>query len=187
MTARQRPLPRAWLMTDERMGERLWEAIDRLPIKHAGIVFRHYRTPPEQRAALAARIADICNRRTLALAIAADADLARSLEAKLVHNPTEVPVDLPFSRSVHSIGEAYAAAADGAALVFVSPVYPTSSHPTRKPLCRPLALKIAKAAGAPAIALGGMNALKSARLEREGFYGWAGIDAWLRADGGLKI
>jgi hypothetical protein len=24
-----------------------------------------------------------------------------------------------------------------------------------------------------------MNSLKFARLEREGFYGWAGIDAWL--------
>ena len=187
MTARQRPLPRAWLMTDERMGERLWEAIDRLPIKHAGIVFRHYRTPPEQRAALAGRIADICHRRTLALAVAADADLARSLEAELVHNPTEVPADLPFSRSVHSIEDAEAAGADGAALVFVSPVYPTSSHPGRKALHRPLALRIAKAAGAPAIALGGMNALKSARLEREGFYGWAGIDAWLEASSGLRI
>ena len=43
MTDRQRPWPRAWLMTDERMGERLWEAIDRLPVKHSGIVFRHYR------------------------------------------------------------------------------------------------------------------------------------------------
>jgi hypothetical protein len=26
-----------------------------------------------------------------------------------------------------------------------------------------------------------MDALKSARLQREGFYGWAGIDAWLDA------
>lgn len=183
MNARQRPFPRAWLMTDERMGERLWEAIDRLPIKHSGIVFRHYRTPPGARSALARRIADICHRRSLTLAIAADADLARILGADLVHNPPDVPSDLPFSRSVHSIEEAESAKSDGAALVFVSPVYPTSSHPGRKPLYRPLALRIAKAAGAPAIALGGMDALKSARLEREGFYGWAGIDAWLGRPG----
>jgi len=181
MTARQRPLPRAWLMTDERMGERLWEAIDRLPIKHSGIVFRHYRTPPADRALLAKRIADICHRRSLTLAIGADANLARTLDADFLHNPTELPVDLAFSRSVHSLEQAEAAKADGAALVFVSPVYPTSSHPGRKPLFRPLALRIARAAGAPAIALGGMNAFKSARLEREGFYGWAGIDAWLDA------
>jgi len=36
-----------------------------------------------------------------------------------------------------------------------------------------------QAAGVPAIALGGMDALKFARLRSEGFYGWAGIDAWL--------
>lgn len=187
MTGRQRPLPRSWLMTDERMGERLWEAIDRLPIKHAGIVFRHYQAPVDVRSALARRIADICQRRSLALAIAVDADLARSLGADLVHNPLHVPTDLPFSRSVHSIGQAERANADGAALVFVSPVYPTSSHPGRKALYRPLASRIARTAGVPAIALGGMNALKFAKLERDGFYGWAGIDAWLDAHSALRI
>lgn len=180
MTSRQRPWPRAWLMTDERMGERLWTAIDRLPINHAGIVFRHYATSPEVRAILARRIADICDRRGLALAIAADVDLARTLGADLVHNPTGTTYGLPFSRAVHSIEEADAAKAEGAALVFVSPVYPTTSHPGGKPLRHALALKIAKAAGVPAIALGGMDSVKSAQLERDGFYGWAGIDAWLR-------
>jgi thiamine-phosphate pyrophosphorylase len=180
MNSRQTDWPRQWLMTDERMGEQLWTAIDRLPIKHAGIVFRHYQTPPHARAMLARRIADICHRRSLTLAVAADIELAQALAADLVHNPPEMPHGLPFSRSVHSLEEAERAKAEGAALVFVSPVYPTSSHPGRRPLYRPLALRIAKAAGVPAIALGGMNSLKSARLEREGFYGWAGIDAWMK-------
>ncbi len=174
-------------MTDERMGEQLWIAIDRLPIKHAGIVFRHYMTAPDARTALATRIADICHRRSLALAIAGDADLARTLGADLVHNPHETPHDLPFSRAVHSIEEAETAKAEGAALVFVSPVYSTRSHPGQKPLYRPLALRIAKAAGVPAMALGGMDSLKSARLQREGFYGWAGIDAWLSENSLLRI
>ena len=186
MTSRQRPWPRAWLMTDERMGDRLWTAIDHLPIKHAGIVVRHYATAADIRAILAHRIADICHRRSLALAIAGDVELARSLGADFVHNPTERPSDLPFSRSVHSLDEAEAAKTDGAALVFVSPVYPTKSHPGRKALYRPLAQRIAKAAGVPAIALGGMDSLKSARLEREGFYGWAGIDAWLSENSALR-
>jgi len=173
-------------MTDERMGERLWEAIDRLPTEQAGIVFRHYLTPPEVRAALAARIANICHRRSLTLGIAADPDLAWSTGADFIHNPSSIPADLPFSRSVHSLGEAAAARIDGASLVFVSPVYPTSSHPGRKALYRPLALRIAKAAEIPALALGGMNPLKSARLEREGFHGWAGIDAWLDAESGFR-
>ena len=179
MNARQRDWPRAWLMTDERMGDRLWEAIDRLPIKHSGIVFRHYRTPPVTRAALAGRIAEICRRRSLMLAIAGDEDLARTLRADLIHNPAEPPVDLAFSRSIHSMEEAEAAREAGAALVFVSPVYPTRSHPGQKPLGLARAKRIAEATGAPAIALGGMTEFKFPRLEREGFYGWAGIDAWL--------
>ena len=183
MTSRQRPWPRQWLMTDERMGEHLWEALDRLPTKHAGIVFRHYRTPREIRALLAGRIADISHRRNLALAIAADCELARTLGADLVHNPSGPPVGLPFSRAVHSLEDAEAAKAEGASLVFVSPVYPTNSHPGRRALYRPLAVRIARAAGVPAVALGGMDAFKSARLEREGFHGWAGIDAWLKASG----
>jgi thiamine-phosphate pyrophosphorylase len=172
-------------MTDERMGEQLWTAIDRLPIKHSGIVFRHYRAANRQ--ALGERIAELCRRRSLTLAVAGDVELARSLRADLVHNPVERSLDLPFSRAVHSLQEADEAKAEGASLIFVSPVYPTGSHPGRKALYPPLALRIAKAAGLPAIALGGMNQLKSARLEREGFYGWAGIDAWLGDDNALRI
>ena len=177
MTARQRPWPRAWLMTDERMGEELWSAIDRLPAG-SGIVFRHHSTPLDIRALLSERIAELCHRRSLTLAVAADAGLAQSVGAALVHNPTRSS-GLPFSKSVHSIGEAEAAKAEGAALVFVSPVFVTRSHPEREPLGVAKASAIVRAAAVPAIALGGMTALKFAQLEREGFYGWAGIDAWL--------
>lgn len=183
MTARQTPWPRAWLMTDERMGECLWEAIDRLPARNAGIVFRHYAIQADARADLGQRIADICRRRSLVLAIAADENLARTLGADLIHNPPEPLIDLPFSRSVHSLVEAEGAKADGVALVFVSPVYPTSSHPDRGSLGLALASRIATAAGVPAIALGGMTERKFPLLESEGFYGWAGIDAWLGEEG----
>jgi thiamine-phosphate pyrophosphorylase len=179
MTGRQRDWPRAWLMTDERMGDRLWTAIDRLPIKHSGIVFRHYSLAKDMRAVLARRIADICHRRGIALAVAGDEEFAATVGADLVHNPPEAPRRLPFSRSVHSIDEAEAARAANAAIVFVSPIYPTQSHPDEKGLGRPLAARIAQAAGVPAIALGGMDASKYERLQRDGFYGWAGIDAWL--------
>lgn len=180
MTDRQRPWPRSWLMTDERLGEHLWAAIDRLTPKESGIVFRHHSTAPEPRSAIGRRIADICARRGFTLAVARDEGLARTLGAALVHNPAELPVRLPFSRSVHSLDEAQAAREAGAALVFVSPVHPTRSHPAAKPLGKPLALRIAKTAGVPAIALGGMDRRKFAGLQRDGFYGWAGIDAWIR-------
>lgn len=181
MSYRQQAWPTQWLMTDERIGGRLWEAVDRLTANDSGIVFRHYRTDPEARAAIARRIADICRRRRFTLAVARDEELARTLNADLIHNPAQPPQrDLPYSMAVHSIAEAEAARRAGAALVFVSPVHPTRSHPEAKALGKPLALRIARAAGVPAIALGGMNKQRFAGLRRDGFYGWAGIDAWIR-------
>ena len=177
MKSRQTDWPREWLMTDERLGDRLWTAMDRLPGNRAGVVFRHYATPPKVRAPLACRVAEICHRRGFTLAIS-DEELAGSLGADLIHNPRELPADRPFSRSVHSLEQAEAAKADGASLVFVSPVHPTRSHPGRTALGKVLALRIAREAGVPAIALGGMDARYAAELIRDGFHGWAGIDAW---------
>ena len=177
--SRRQPLPRLWLMTDERMGERLWEAIDRLEHGRRGIVFRHYGSPAEKRQMIAQRVAELCRKRKLTLAVARDVELARSLGAQLVHNPDAEVANLPFSRAVHSLAEAEAARAEGAALVFVSPVRPTRSHPDRKALGKTSAAKIAKAAGVPAIALGGMDWLAWMGM-RDIFHGWAGIDAWMK-------
>jgi len=178
MSANQPPWPREWLMTDERIGKRLWEAIDALP-SGAGIVFRHYATPDGARVALAWDIARHCRERGLTLAVARDVDLARQLGAQLVHNPSGEPDDLPFSRSAHSFEEARAACDSGAALLFVSPVFPTSSHPGRRALGQDEAIRIAEVCPMPAIALGGVNRANFEPLRRGGFYGWAGIDAWL--------
>ena len=42
------PVPRLWLMTDERQGETLWRALERLP-ERSGVVFRHYSLPAKER------------------------------------------------------------------------------------------------------------------------------------------
>src|SRR5438046_2075834 len=128
MEARQQSWPREWLMTDERVGERLWAAIDGLSAG-AGIVVRHYSIGPEARQELAERVAAMGLSRGLTLAIASDEKLALRLGAALVHNPTDAPARLPFSRSVHTVAQAQAARAEGAVLVFVSPVFATRSHP----------------------------------------------------------
>ena len=52
---RRQPLPRLWLMTDERQGEGLWAALERLP-RGAGIVFRHYGLPAAERRRLFERV-----------------------------------------------------------------------------------------------------------------------------------
>ena len=181
MAANQPPWPREWLMTDERIGERLWEAMEHVP-SGGGVVFRHYATPGEERGRLAERVALVCRERRLALAVARDVVLAGRLDAQLVHNPAADLGILPFSRSAHSKEQAAAAWQAGASLVFLSPIFPTRSHPDAAPLARDEASAIIAACPVPVIALGGMNQDRFEQLRDDGFYGWAGIDAWLPAD-----
>ena len=161
--------PRAWMMTDDRMGEGLWDALARLPVG-AGVVLRD--------SLLGERVARLCEQRGLTLAVSRDVALATALGAALVHNPASI-TKLPFSRSIHDEADARLAKADGATLVFVSPVFPTRSHPGGDALGVDDAARLAKIAGVRAIALGGMNGERFAALALRGFYGWAGIDAWL--------
>lgn len=179
MAANQPSWPRQWLMTDERIGDRLWEAIGRLPEGKAGIVLRHYATPADERARLARRVADLAGERGLTLAIARDVLLVHQLGARLVHNPASDPAMLPVSRSAHSLGEARAAVAAGASLIFLSPLFATRSHPGRPTLSREVSRQIIAECPVPVIALGGMDADRFASREVDGFHGWAGIDAWL--------
>ena len=181
MAANQPPWPREWLMTDERISDRLWEAMDRLPAG-GGVVFRHYAIPTAERMALAIRVAEICGGRGLTLSIAHDIDLAEQLGARLVHNPASRPACLPFSRSAHSFQEAKAVCGSGASLIFLSPLFPTRSHPGAAPLSREAGLAIVAECPVPVIALGGMSRARFEEIRSDGFYGWAGIDAWLSAE-----
>jgi len=181
MAANQPPWPRDWLMTDERMGERLWSAIERVPAGAGGIVFRHYTLDPSERRDFGKRVAALALERKLLLSVARDVSLAEQLGAHLVHNP-QGATDLPFSRSVHDEREAHAAREAQADLVFVSPLYPTRSHPGAIALGVERATRLAEIAGCPAIALGGMTFGKFWALG-PAFHGWAGIDAWMEDEG----
>nr|WP_294851530.1 thiamine phosphate synthase [uncultured Sphingomonas sp.] len=173
-----RTWPRRWLMTDERMGDQLFAAIRRLP-RGSGVVFRHDRLPGAERARLARSVARLCRRRGLMLAVARDSMLARRVGADLVHQPTRFPGLLPISRSVHNANEAAQARRYRTALVFVSPLFPTNSHPDRPSLGWKYGAELARIAGVPAVALGGMNESGLADAAMHGFIGYAGIDCWL--------
>ena len=151
------PLPTLWLMTDERMGDLLWVALARLP-RGSGVVFRHFATEAAPRAAIFARVSRIARRRRLILVGAGAACQ---------------PVKL---YPAHSVREAVVARRDKADLVLVSPIYPTRTHPGARTLGPLRAAKIARAAGVPAIALGGMTRARFKRMRGLGFAGWAAID-----------
>ena len=170
--------PRRWLMTDERLGERLWDAVDKLPTG-GGIIFRHYSLPPPARLELGLRLADQAKARQLVLGVAGSVDLADRLGAALIHN-RDAPGTFPHSLAIHDDEDAEAARTGGAALAFIAPVFATRSHPHRAALGIVRAVELASLAGCHAIALGGMNEERFAVLSDSGFHGYAGIDCWLR-------
>lgn len=169
---RRQPLPTRWLMTDERLGEALWEAVARLP-RGGGVVFRHYGLPQAERRRIFAKLAKVAHMRQLTLV---RAGRGFGYEAS-VHNSLGRGLR---TASAHSRREAVAAVRRGAKVVFVSPVFATRSHPG----ARTLGVRRLRAiyAGLPviAIALGGMDEARFRRVRPLGIDGWAGIDAWLR-------
>ena len=173
MTARQPPpasLPRSWLMTDERLGEALWAALRRLP-PGSGVVFRHYATPARDRRRLFLRVRRVAHARRQ-IVVSARVPLPG---ADGVHGGRGTGLR---TAPAHHRREAIAARRAGAALVFVSPIHPTRSHPGAATLGPMRAARIARGLGLTVIALGGMDARAWRRIARLGFDGWAGIDAW---------
>jgi thiamine-phosphate pyrophosphorylase len=164
---RRQSLPRLWLMTDERQGEGLWTALERLP-RGSGVVFRHYGLAPAERRALFERVRKVARRRRLLLLAG-----GHGLRGDGVHGGRG-----GFSASIHDLRELKSAERAGAKLVFLSPAFPTRSHPGGRALGRVRFGLIARQARIPVIALGGVDARKARRLPH--IYGWAGIDAWDR-------
>lgn len=167
---RRQPLPRRWLMTDERLGDALFDAVARLPAG-GGIVFRHTSLVEVARRDLFARVRKA---HPGLLLLAGSADLAQSWGADGSHGQGRG--EGLRTASAHDLAEIRAAEAAGAALVFLSPVFATRSHPGATPLGAEGFATLAAQAQLPVVALGGMNE-KRAQILR-GAYGWAGIDAW---------
>jgi thiamine-phosphate pyrophosphorylase len=156
MTPRQ-TLPRQWLVADYRLGDQLWRAVRSLP-KGSGVMFLYRDMRPGERSRLLARLRRITRRRGL-LVVEEAAD-----EAARVHNAKEV-------------GQAGLA---GVPLLFLSPMFPTRSHPQWKPIRPMRAAALLRLATVPVFALGGMDERRFRRIQSLGFSGWAAIDAWIR-------
>jgi thiamine-phosphate pyrophosphorylase len=168
---RRQPLPRLWLMTDERQGEALWTALERLP-RGAGIVFRHYGLEERERRALFLRVRRISSRRRLVLIVS-----RAHWRADGVHNAATRRSRFGLrTASAHALREIRSAERAGADLIFLSPVFPTRSHPGTRTLGRLQFTSLAGQTNVPVIALGGMNERRARGLANA--YGWAAIDAW---------
>lgn len=159
-------------MTDERLGDALLPALHRLP-PGSGVVFRHYSFPERDRRALFVRVRRVARARRLLLVVARPERVGR---AQGVHGSAK-------GRGVrtwpaHNRLEAVAGARAGAALLFVSAVFPTRSHPGAPALGPARAAAIGRGLGAGLIALGGMTPKRFTAVRNLGFHGWAGIGAF---------
>ena len=167
-------LPPLVLMTDD---ERLPDpcAAARLLPRGCLIVLRA--RDRHRRRELAAALARIAHAQSLFLLIADDPDLARLAHG--VHLPEAHMGAIAYWRArrpdwfltaaAHSLGAAQRAARFGADAVFLSPVFPTASHPGGATLTPIRLRRMAQAARVPIYALGGINGdnaqqLRGARL-----------------------
>ena len=180
MRSRKAPMPKLWLMTDERGGDPV--TIARGLPKGSGIVFRHHATPAPERRALFRLVRRIARARRHVLLLAATPAQARAWGADGAHHRSALVSakgsgDLR-SVAVHNRRELVIARRIGADLVFVSPVFPTRSHVGVKGLgVVRFGLLVAKYCR-PVIALGGLNVCSFKKLRGMSVYGWAAIDAF---------
>ena len=134
-----------------------------------------------RRAELAHALLALSRRRDLFVLIAADPALAASLGADGLHLPQARAREASHWRALHPswiiTAAMHAPRATQAAvdLLFLSPVFPTRSHPDRAALGAARANLIARASCVPVYALGGIDSRNATLLS--GFAGIAAIGA----------
>lgn len=136
---------------------------------------------PKRRCQLAQAAKGIATKKNIAVFVADDPDMARRLGLAL-HLPERkvyqlarwrATTALPVTASAHSLGAAARAIRLGAAAVFLSPVFPTASHPGGPHLGAVRARLMARQIPGPVYALGGITGQKASVLT--GFAGLAAI------------
>ena len=123
------PPPPLWLFTDRVRVPDTVAAIRRLPRGLVGVVLRDGGTGAAIRAR---RIALVCRHRRLWLSIGGDARVAGSLGAGMhmrAGHRRAGPRPAFLTSSAHDAADVARAVRAGAAVIFLSPVLPTLSHP----------------------------------------------------------
>lgn len=166
------PLPLLWLLSDARNDARLEAALERLP-RRSGFVFRHYHLGEAARLARFRALAELAKRHGHVV-IVARAD-ARFEGADGTYGPPDRSARPPglFLATAHNADEIEAAERANADGIFLSPVFPTRSHPDGATLGAVGFNLLAQHTSLPVIALGGMTAERALEL---GWPRWGGID-----------
>jgi thiamine-phosphate pyrophosphorylase len=161
-------VPPLWLFTDARRLADPRAAARRLPLGLCGIVVRHDGAPC--RDALIADLAAICAARRLWLAVAGDWRVAlRHRAMPHLRNGHWAPArrrGQPATSSAHDAASLRRAARNGAIIAFLSPIFPTESHPGAPALGAVRWAALARAHGGKLriCALGGVDATSIRRV-----------------------
>lgn len=190
---RNRPpgLPPLWLFTDARRLADPRPVVARLPKWFSGVVLRH--DGVAGRAALGRDLARLCRARRLRLVVAGDPRLAAALGAGVHLRGGRWPAGAPvlarrrrgvlLTSSAHSQAELRRAARAGADLAFLSPAFPTRSHPDATALGPLRWGRLARGAALAVAALGGISGASVRRLPRGLCRAVGAIDALAEAGG----
>jgi thiamine-phosphate pyrophosphorylase len=154
---KRRQTPRQWLALD-RDEQSAWRTVRRLP-PGTGVLLLCRDLSKRERSVMLAKLRRIAATRGLTISDEAEGGGAR----------------------VHNMRELRRANLAKIPLIFLSPVFPTASHPDWRPLPRMRAAAMIRLAKAPVIALGGMSERRFWLVKALGFQGWAGIGAWARS------
>ena len=159
---RRAALPVLWLFTDARRLPDPLPAARGLPPGLGGVVYR-----PEGVAdpvALGRALARLCRARRLALVVAGDPHLAARLGAGTHRRGGRPAVPAPLRRcgalvtaSAHDRAELWRGCHYRADLVFLSPLFPTASHPGARALGACRWASLARSVRTPVAALGGIS------------------------------
>lgn len=181
------------LMTDDDRLPDPRHAVARLP--RGSLLIVRSRDPKHLRRQVAALL-PVCRRRGLVLLVAGDGRLAHRARAGGVHLPEAAVRRCPrrpwperpgwlVSAAAHDRCAVHRATRAGVDLVLVSPVFPTDSHLTARPL-GPLAFAaMCRQARVPVLALGGISPRTARRLAGSAAAGLAGTGFGLAAVSGL--
>ena len=149
MTHRQ-SVPGQWLIIDGEPGQNEWDALSNLA-RLSGVILLEPLGRKGQRP-----LSRFAKAHGLTLIVERRGTVAR------VHNQPELTQALLRRTRI----------------ILVSPIHSTRSHPDWKPLHRMRAATLARLAKRRAVALGGMNRQRFAKIAPLGFIGWAGISAF---------
>lgn len=173
---RRHPLPKIWLMTDPRFGNKLLAAVRKLPFG-SGVIFRHYALEVKQRRELFRQVTHICRQRGHLVLLAGNQQDAMRWHADGFHQKSVNRSAMVQSAAVHDWRELARARRYTCDMILVSPIFSTKSHPDARPMGLPMLNRIAaRAGGAKVIALGGITRQKAGMLNPRLVHGWAAID-----------